>query len=183
MACDDIRGGGGHNSRWHIIDGHFRPCWLAPRDGLDGRRNRPYQLFLATGTALRLLTSESFALSQLKSQTDIKRQLDAHAVDILPPEFPTVDEFLQVREQAIAEIRATKHDLSSDDYRKASDFFASLEPPVSRLVNLAHFEVLRRNLKRAEWPLFFFLRLVPLSGSACSLCSLVPLKIARRARE
>ena len=61
-----------------------------------------------------------------------------------------------MREQAIRKISETKDTPLSEDYRNASDFFASLEPPVSRLVNLAQFELLRRNFKRAELPLFFF---------------------------
>jgi hypothetical protein len=113
-------------------------------------------IFLAIATALRLLISESFFLTQLEDDKEIKQLLDARAGDILPPEFATLDEFLLMRRQAIAKIAESKQDPTNDDYKRASEFFASLEPSVSRLVNLAHFEVLRRNLKRAGKPLFLF---------------------------
>ncbi len=55
----------------------------------------------------------------------------------------------------IAVIRATANDPQRNDtYKQASAFYASIESAVARLVNLAHFEVLRSNIARRRWWVF-----------------------------
>jgi hypothetical protein len=110
-------------------------------------------ILLAIGTSLRLLTSESFYLGQLEHDIDLKHRLDQYSADILPPEFETLDEFLSYRRTAIAKLRALKHNQEGLEFRQWSRSFASIDPAVWRLVNLAHFEVLRRAVKRRELPL------------------------------
>ena len=109
-------------------------------------------LYLAAGMALRLLTSESYFLGDLDSDPYIKEKLEGHALDILPPAFATLDEFLQVRRRAAA--TAQDPAVSFANQKSAANYFSSLEPATSRLVNLAQFEALRRSFIRAEWPLF-----------------------------
>jgi hypothetical protein len=111
-------------------------------------------LFLATGLTLRLLTAETFYLGDIARYPEIRAHLDRHAADILPPEFAGVDAMLALRQQAIEDIRRNADQPQSQDYQRAAKFFASLEPSVARLVDLAHFELLRHNLQRSAGPLF-----------------------------
>jgi hypothetical protein len=112
-------------------------------------------VFVATGILLSLLTSESFVLSQIDADPALKARLNQRADDILPPEFASLDAFLGLRREAIAVIRTTANDPQRHDaYKQASAFYASIEPAVARLVNLAHFEVLRSTIARRRWWVF-----------------------------
>jgi hypothetical protein len=83
--------------------------------------------------------------------------------DILPPELDNIDQFLENRDAVIKEIRKTKGDRDGDAYKRASAFYTSLDGIAWKLINLAHFEVLRRNFEHRQ-PLLFALALGALIG-------------------
>jgi hypothetical protein len=118
-------------------------------------------LALAAGVALRLLTARSFFLGDLAGEPAIKAKLEAHAIDLLPPQIASLDDFLKQRAAAAAIAADAKR--TSDERAGAGAFFASLEPTTARLVNLAQFEVMCRAFERAR-PRLFVLAGVALFG-------------------
>lgn len=114
-------------------------------------------VLIAIGTFLRLLTSESFFLRQLEEKPfgEVRKRLGNHADDVLSPTFKSLDQFLKLREEAIADIRNDCDSAQAKEKREAATkFFEDIADDTSRLVNLAHFEVLRANLVRSEALLF-----------------------------
>jgi len=97
----------------------------------------------ATGATLSLLTSESFTLTDLAKDPNVKARLNEVAKDLLSPELVDVDAFLSLRDKVIKELRAHSNNPTSQQYRDASAYFAKLEVEANRLVNFAHFESLR----------------------------------------
>lgn len=122
-------------------------------------------VILASGVMLRLLTSESFFVSDLNTQAyaNLRAFLNAHAPDILPPQLGSVEEVLRDRALAMKQARDLADHPESKEFQSADRFLAALTVPLSRLTNLAHFEVLRGNLKAAE-PKLFFLAIGALIG-------------------
>ena len=122
-------------------------------------------VILAAGMMLRLLTSESFFVGDLDLPTNaaLKGFLDSHATDILPPELPTVDHLLKLRLMAMERVRQFADRPDSKEFGEANRFLAEITAPLSRLTNLAHFEVMRGRLKDRE-PVLFLLAVGALVG-------------------
>ncbi|HEY4942693.1 MAG TPA: hypothetical protein VII56_14790 [Rhizomicrobium sp.] len=123
-------------------------------------------VFIAIGIMLRLLTSESFFLSQIdeKKFANIKQRLVAHQDDILSPVFKDLDNFLRLRREAMADIRRDcKTDAEAADQAEALEFFPKIAGQTVRILSLAHFEVLRDDLTRRE-PLLFALAVGAIVG-------------------
>jgi hypothetical protein len=113
-------------------------------------------VILAAGVMLRLLTSESFYVTSLETPqfANLKDTLNRHSEDILPPELVSVDQLLQLRRQARQTARSLAGTPTSPQYLDARRFLTEIEPPMVRLTNLAHFEVLRNRMQAAEPTLF-----------------------------
>ena len=122
-------------------------------------------VILAAGVMLRLLTAESFFVSDLNDRAHAKLRgfLEAHAGDVLPAEFENVGRLLDLRATAIKTVRAYVNNLNAPEYIAANQFLSNITSPLSRLTNLAHFEVMRSNLKDSE-PILFLLAIGALVG-------------------
>jgi hypothetical protein len=122
-------------------------------------------IITAAGTLLRLLTADTFFVSDLRTADNarMKEFLDRHGADFLPAEILNIEDFLQKRDQAILQARQYSATPQSAQYQQASNFLAAIVQPLSRLTNLAQLEKLRRDLKRAE-PLLFALAFGALIG-------------------
>jgi hypothetical protein len=120
-------------------------------------------LFMAAGLALKLLTAESFHLGDITTNQNLRTRLDRYANDILPPEFSTVESFIKERADAIDQIRKYLKTPSSKEYQGAHTFLLSIDPPLSRLVNLAQFELMRTQFAKTI-PVLFALALGALAG-------------------
>jgi hypothetical protein len=120
---------------------------------------------IAAGLMLRLLTSKTFFISDINSPeyTQLKATLNAHAVDILPAEIRSIDEMLTLRQAATEQARQYSSSSQSSQYTSASDFLTDIVDSLSRLTNLAHFEILRANLNAAV-PKLFILAIGALIG-------------------
>jgi hypothetical protein len=105
----------------------------------------------AVAVLLRLLVGKGFFLNQLETDSETKDRLQDHAIDILPPEFGTLDEFLALRRQAIEDIRDNRDNPDFAQYKAAVEFFTSAQDATDRIVNLAHLEILRRDFRRDAW--------------------------------
>lgn len=100
---------------------------------------------------LGLLLGTGFFLNQLETDIETKKRLQGHAIDILPPQFGTLDEFMAQRREAIDDIRNNRDNPDSPEYKEAVKFFTSAQNATDRIVNLAHLEILRRNFRRDAW--------------------------------
>lgn len=122
-------------------------------------------VILAAGVMLRLLTSESFYVSNLETPqlANLKATLNRHSEDILPPELTSVDQMLQLRRQARETARSLAGTPKAADYLDARRFLTEIEPAMVRLTNLAHFEMLRNRMRAAE-PTLFVLAIGALLG-------------------
>jgi hypothetical protein len=103
-------------------------------------------VILATGVMLRLLTSESFHVSELlePANASLLASLNRHSRDILPPGYDDVAEFLELRRQALDQAKLNLRVRGSLGYLQAVDFLEAITEPLSRLANLAQFEKMRK---------------------------------------
>jgi hypothetical protein len=108
-------------------------------------------LVIATGVMLRLLTSESFYLSDLrrKDHATLLHLLDSHAVDILPAGIKDIETLLSKRDDAVRDFRANNANAAA-----ATTYLTDLRGPMSMLTNLAQFEQMRARLEAAQRRLF-----------------------------
>jgi hypothetical protein len=100
-------------------------------------------LFVAAGLALWLLASESFHISEIEQHSRLLKHLNRYASDILPPEYPDVQDFVARRTAAIAKLRELP--TRSDDPKRldAQQYLQAIDEPLTLLVSLAHFEYMR----------------------------------------
>jgi hypothetical protein len=122
-------------------------------------------VIVATGLMLQLLISNTFFISQVDKPeyATLKAYLNLHSIDIVPPEIKSVDKFLELRHEAIDQVRRYANAPDSNGYREASRFIADAEVAMARLTSLAQLELLRTNL-RAAVPKLFLLALGALVG-------------------
>ena len=120
-------------------------------------------LLLATGISLKLLTAESFHISDIATQPDLEKRLDRHAIDVLPPEYETVRDFTSKRERAIVVLRKHASDRDTSEYKETQQFLQAINEPLSRLVSLAQFESMRMSFDRSM-PFLFLLALGALAS-------------------
>ncbi len=120
-------------------------------------------IFVAIGVSLNILAAEPFFLGQLKTDKNLNDALQQHAVDVLPPEFSTVDSFLTERESAIRVALAKGNSPEDPEYVRARDFLLKSAAPFSRLTSLAHLQSLRSRFAAAK-PMLFALAIFALAG-------------------
>jgi hypothetical protein len=119
----------------------------------------------ATGVMLQLLLPQTFYFGELlepKNQ-DLLRRLDAHAVEFLPPEFAHIGDFMRERDSAVLKMRVNRSDPESPAYIEGATFLDDNFDAIARLAYLAHYELLRRNLRRRQW-LLFLLAVLAIGG-------------------
>jgi len=126
---------------------HGRALFVALLGGLAG----VICVILATGVMLRLLTSESFHVSELLEPVNapLLASLNRYATDILPPGYDDIAGFLELRREAIEQATLNLRVPGSPAYARAVGFLEAITDPLSRLTNLAHFEKMRKALDRS----------------------------------
>jgi hypothetical protein len=120
-------------------------------------------ILVAVGVSLSILAAESFYIGQLTHDPELMAVLEQHSVDILPPEFGNIDSFLRKREEAIGVAFERSRYANDPDYLAARQFLLDIAGPLTRLVSLAHFELLRRRFAVAR-PRLFALAIAALTG-------------------
>lgn len=110
----------------------------------------------AIGLMLHLLLPQTFYFGELLEPKNgsLLRRLNAHAVEFLPPEFESIEEFIKARKEAVLEMRANRGNPESAGYQEGAAFLDANFDAIVRLTDLAHYELLRSDLRRRQWPLF-----------------------------
>jgi hypothetical protein len=96
--------------------------------------------------AFRLLVWKPFFLSEIASDSELSTFIQANASDLLPAEFPKLDEFLKARKEARETLQNTALQPNDPLRAKAERFIRLSDPFVERLISFAYFERLRSNL-------------------------------------
>jgi hypothetical protein len=105
-------------------------------------------LFLAAWVTLKLLTSESFHISEIARDSELEEQLNRYAIDILPPEYPSVQVFVARRAGAIKRLRELAANPDDPEYVNIQEYLQAIDEPLRLLVSLAHFEHMRLQFNR-----------------------------------
>jgi len=111
-------------------------------------------LLWADAIALQLLMSRSFFFGQLDTDDDLRTQLNKHARDFLPPEIPTVDDFITSWKQILKAIADNKARPDEKPYKDAVVYSQQLTPEMQNINRLANFVVLVRSFDEKKWKLF-----------------------------
>jgi hypothetical protein len=111
-------------------------------------------VFVAIYIAFRLLVWRPFFLSDLAADSDLFSFIEEHSADLLPPELPRFAEFLQARDKARAFLQQTSREPDAPNRAKAKQFITDSDLFANRLLSLAYFEHLRRQLMKFGWVLF-----------------------------
>jgi hypothetical protein len=110
----------------------------------------------ATGVMLHLLLPQTFYFGELldTKNRNLLRRLNSHAIEFLPPEFESIEEFMKERDEAVQKMRVNRANLESAGYQEGAAFLDENFDAIARLAYLAHYELLRSNLRRRQWLLF-----------------------------
>jgi hypothetical protein len=110
----------------------------------------------ATGVMLHLLLPQTFYFGELLDwkNRNLLRRLDSHAIEFLPPEFESIEEFMKERDGAVRKMRLNRANPESEGYQEGAAFLDDNFDAIARLTYLAHYELLRSNLSRRQWLLF-----------------------------
>jgi hypothetical protein len=119
----------------------------------------------ATGVMLQLLLPQTFYFGELlePKHQDLLRRLNSHAVEFLPPEFGSIEEFMKERDNAVLKMRVNRDNPESPGYLEGATFLDDNFDAIARLAYLANYELLRGNLRRRQW-LLFVLAVVAIGG-------------------
>jgi hypothetical protein len=113
-------------------------------------------LVIAIGLLLHLLLPQTFYFGELvdKKNRRLRDRLDAHAVELLPPEFASIEEFITARDAAVKKMRDYRHHPQSKEYGEGAKFLNENFGAMANLAYFAHYEVIRESLRRRQWWLF-----------------------------
>lgn len=92
--------------------------------------------------ALRLLVTPPFFLGDIAADEALRQFIEAHAYDLMPPQYPTIAQIVAARTAALDVLRGTVAG-NRDDARAA---LRALSPWTDRLMSLGYLEQLRRRL-------------------------------------
>src|ERR1700728_3141783 len=81
-------------------------------------------LVIAIGLMLHLLLPQTFYFGELmeKKNRQLRARLDKRAVEILPPEFSSIEEFIKVRNAAVRKVHDHRHNQQSKQYLEGAKF-------------------------------------------------------------
>lgn len=110
----------------------------------------------ATGVMLHLLLPQTFYFGELlePKNSGLLHRLNIHAVEFLPPEFATIEEFMKARDEAVQNMRTHRAHPKSQGYLEGAKFLDDNIDAMERLAYLAHYELLRGHLRLRQWLLF-----------------------------
>lgn len=114
--------------------------------------------------AIRILVTPPFFLADIADNKELLAVINAHADDLLPPEYKDFTGFAAERRKAIAALRSTAiadPRNTEDDRKRKSAIRANAQASLDsngiwadRLISFAYFETLRRQFKGAARQLF-----------------------------
>jgi hypothetical protein len=113
-------------------------------------------IVVATGVMVHLLLPQTFYFGELldTKNRNLLHRLNSHAVEFLPPEFQSIQEFIKARDEAVQKMRVDRGNPASASYQEGAAFLDDNFDAIARLAYLAHYELLRGNLRRCQWLLF-----------------------------
>lgn len=106
---------------------------------------------LAIARVLRLLKSEAFFLGEIERDTQLRTWVDSHAEDLLPPEYSTVQAFLDARRAARLAVAQLPAGMTRE---QAVEQYKAFDKISARLTSFLHFERMARRLSAESRPLF-----------------------------
>lgn len=114
-------------------------------------------IFRAVYWAFQLLVAKPFFFEDLRTETSLRRFIEDHSIDLLPPEYPTFDDFIYARNAAIDLLRHGRPPIGSPDYDgylKARTFHEKSSEIIATISRLAHYERIRSGLVESGPRLF-----------------------------
>jgi hypothetical protein len=111
-------------------------------------------VLIAIYKAFRLLVGQPLFLSDMTTNAELHDFIEQHAADLLPPECQKLDDLLRLRNNARETLQRTAREAENQERARAKQFMDESDPVVDRLLNLAHYEKLRRELLAAGKILF-----------------------------
>jgi hypothetical protein len=110
-------------------------------------------IVIATGVMVYLLLPRVFYFGELlePKNRQLLARLNRHAIELLPPEFESIDEFVNERDTSVKLIRTHQTDPESAGYRKGAAFLDEYYDDIVKLSYFAHYELMRTSVHRAQW--------------------------------
>jgi hypothetical protein len=107
-------------------------------------------VFAVVYIAFGLLSPAPFFLNDVLGDKALMTFIEAHAADLLPPEFDTVVSLLDERGKALEVLRntASLSEVHNADRIVAQQVVAAIGPFTDQILDLAYYQRLRRNLKK-----------------------------------
>ncbi|HXC50040.1 MAG TPA: hypothetical protein VN634_04090 [Candidatus Limnocylindrales bacterium] len=97
--------------------------------------------------ALRLLITETFFLEDVRQNSNLLKLIEAHASDLLPPQYESLIPLLDERQAATVELRKHSKSPGSNEYTEALNRFTALTPTLSRLSSYLQTEQLKMDVR------------------------------------